>query len=146
MTDNKPLRPTSAHSVATVESFLRAVCDDDFDAVAALSDRNLVWQNVGLPTLRGRDRIVRFMRAGEGQLVIDMKIHRIAADGDTVLVERTDAWIVGRVRMQLWVCSVLELRDGRVALWRDYFDYLAWARAIARGLAGALVPALQKKF
>ncbi len=97
MTDNTPLRPTSAHSVATVESFLRAVCDDDFDAVAALSERNLVWQNVGLPTLRGRDRIVRFMRAGEGRLVIDMKIHRIAADGDTVLVERTDAWIVGRV-------------------------------------------------
>ena len=39
----------------TVETFLYALQDEDFDtADSALAD-NIVWQNVGLPTMRGRD-------------------------------------------------------------------------------------------
>ncbi|WP_063062184.1 limonene-1,2-epoxide hydrolase family protein [Nocardia sienata] len=133
-------------AVEVVETFLHAVQADDFTTVAAFADESLVWQNVGLPTLRGRDRIVRAMRAGEGRLEIQMRIRRIAADGGTVLVERTDAWIIGRVRMQLWVCGVFEVRHGQVVLWRDYFDYLTLARAAVRGLIGAVFPAVKKTF
>ena len=70
----------------------------------------------------------------------------MAADGNTVLTERTDALIFGRVRLNFWVCGVFEVRDGRITLWRDYFDLFDMTKALVRGLAGAVVPALQRKF
>ena len=76
----------------------------------------------------------------------DVKFHRVAADGNTVLTERTDALIFGGVRLNFWVCGVFEVREGRITLWRDYFDLFDMTKALARGLAGAVVPALQRKF
>ena len=42
-----------------------------------------------------------------------MKFHRIAQDGGTVLTERTDAIIIGPLRLQFWVCGAFEVRDGK---------------------------------
>ena len=66
-----------------------------------------------------------------------MKIHRVAADGAAVLTERTDALIFGPLRLQFWVCGVFEVHNGRITLWRDYFDFFDMLKATVRGLAGA---------
>ncbi len=52
----------------------------------------------------------------------EVKIHRIAVNGPVVLTERTDVLRLGPVRLQFWVCGVFEVKDGRITLWRDYFD------------------------
>ena len=52
--------------------------------------------------------------------------------------------VFGRFRMQFWVCGVFEVHDGRITLWRDYFDYLDMLRAAIRGLAAMVVPALRR--
>ena len=62
-----------------------------------------------------------------------MKIHRIAADGAAVLTEHTDALIVSPLRVQFWVCGVFEVHDGRITLWRDYFDLFDVVKATVRG-------------
>ena len=54
----------------------------------------------------------------------EVKIHRIAAEGNAVLTERTDAMVFGPLRLQFWVCGVFEVHAGRITLWRDYFDTL----------------------
>lgn len=72
-----------------------------------------------------------------------MKFHRIAAEGSTVLNERTDALVIGPVRLQFWVCGVFEVHDGKITLWRDYFDMFDMFKATVRGLIGAAVPALR---
>ncbi len=69
-----------------------------------------------------------------------MKIHRIAVNGSSVLTERTDALVFGPVRLQFWVCGVFEVTDGRITLWRDYFDMFDITKAIARGVVGAVIP------
>ena len=76
----------------------------------------------------------------------DVKIHRSAADGDTVLNERTDVLVFGPLRLVFWVCGVFEIRDGRIALWRDYFDNVDFAKALVRGTAAIAVPSLQRRF
>ena len=45
-----------------------------------------------------------------------------AVNGASVLTERTDVLVIGPVRMQFWVCGVFEVHNGRITLWRDYFD------------------------
>jgi limonene-1,2-epoxide hydrolase len=73
----------------------------------------------------------------------EVYLHSVSADGPTVLTERTDVLIYGDLRVQLWVCGRFDVRDGQIARWRDYFDWLNVAGAIARGLLGMAVPALQ---
>jgi limonene-1,2-epoxide hydrolase len=127
----------------TVEVFLNALQDEDFDAAENALAQNLVYQNVGLPTIYGRDRTVKLFRSLQGRVGFEVKIHRIAADGSAVLTERTDALIFGPLRLQFWVCGVFEVHEGRITLWRDYFDFLDMAKATVRGLAGIVIPSLR---
>ncbi len=136
----------TALNTRTVEVFLHALQDQDFDtADAALAD-DLVYQNVGLPTIHGRQRAMRLFRQMNDRARLEVKIHRIASDGSAVLTERTDALIFGALRLQFWVCGVFEVHDGRITLWRDYFDFYDIVKSTVRGLAGLVVPSLRTSF
>jgi limonene-1,2-epoxide hydrolase len=132
----------NAHTVEVLLSSLQAA---DADGAGAVLDDNLVYQNVGLPTIRGRARAMKLFRAMEGRAGFEVKTHRIAVNGSSVLTERTDVLIFGPVRLQFWVCGVFEVHNGRITLWRDYFDVWDMTKAVVRGLAGAVVPALRPR-
>ena len=161
MTDDAPdrLLPIATDHTATVQKFLFAMAEQDFDTVESLAAPDLVWQNVGLPTLRGRSRIMKLLRRGEGKFGFLVKFHRIAGTderlreeqtgrGGTVLTERTDALIFGPLRLQFWVCGTFEINDaGQITLWRDYFDFFdTLVKAPLRAIAGLAVPALRPTF
>jgi limonene-1,2-epoxide hydrolase len=150
MTDEVlPTAPTAITDNADrVQRFLFALADEDFDTCESLAAPELVWQNVGLPSIRGRHRIMTLLRRGEGKLGFDVKFHRIAATGGTVLTERTDAIILGPVRLQFWVCGTFEINsDGQITLWRDYFDLFDFmVKATLRAIPGILIPSLRPKF
>ena len=127
----------------TVEILLNSLQAQDADGAGAVLDDNLIYQNVGFPTIRGRARAMKLFRAMEGRAGFEVKIHRIAVNGSSVLTERTDVLQFGRVRLQFWVCGVFEVHDGRITLWRDYFDMWDMTKALGRGVLGAAVPALR---
>jgi limonene-1,2-epoxide hydrolase len=134
---------TDVDNAHTVEVFLSALQNQDLDGAGAVLDDNLVYQNVGFPTIRGRARAIKLFRSMEGRARFEVKIHRIAVNGPAVLTERTDALVFGPVRLQFWVCGVFEVHDGRITVWRDYFDMWDMTKALVRGLAGAVIPALR---
>ncbi|HTY33331.1 limonene-1,2-epoxide hydrolase family protein [Mycobacterium sp.] len=140
------LTDTGTANSRTVEGFLNALQDADFDAADAALDDNLVYENVGLPTIHGRARAMNLFRKMEGRAAFEVKIHRIASDGAAVLTERTDALIFGPLRLQFWVCGVFEVHNGRITLWRDYFDFFDMLKATLRGVAGLVVPSLRASF
>jgi limonene-1,2-epoxide hydrolase len=140
------LTGTGVANTHTVEGFLNAMQDGDYEAAEAALDDNLVYQNVGLPTIHGRARAMKLFRLMEGRASLEVKIHRVAADGAAVLTERSDALIVGPLRLQFWVCGVFEVHNGRITLWRDYFDFFDMFKATLRGLAALLVPSLKASF
>lgn len=59
-------------------------------------------------------------------VVFDIK--HIVADGDVVLTERVDTFTTGDRKIALDVMGVFELRDGKIAAWRDYFDMAQWTK------------------
>jgi limonene-1,2-epoxide hydrolase len=147
MTDQVSQVSSDVDNARTVEKFLYGLQDEDFDAVEALISEHLVWQNVGYPTLRGSQRIMALFRRGQGRVGFEVKIHRIAAEGSSVLTERTDALIFGPVRLQFWVCGIFEVHSGQITLWRDYFDNLEFfVKAPLRAIAGLVLPSLKPKF
>lgn len=143
MTDTlAPTRP-----IEIVEEFWDAMRRSDLAALNLLLDDDVRWENVGLPTVRGRATVMRALSSlnlpGAG---FDVKIHRITANGNTVMTERTDVVIVGPLRIAFWVCGVTELSDGgKLTLWRDYADVWNITKGLARGILGILVPALRPK-
>jgi limonene-1,2-epoxide hydrolase len=128
---------------AIVERFLFALQNEDFDTLDTLLTDDAKWQNVGFPTISGRQRIVKLLRSGEGRAGFEVKFHRIASEGTSVLTERTDVLVFKTLRLQFWVCGVFEVHDGRITLWRDYFDFFDLFKATVRGLVGVVVPALR---
>lgn len=143
MTEPTVQQTATADNVRTVETFLDALADDDLDTAAAALAEDVVYQNVGLPTIYGRSATIGVFRRMAGRAAFDVKIHRIAADGAAVLTERTDALTFGPLRLQFWVCGVFEVHNGRITLWRDYFDFFDMFKATLRAVAATVFPALR---
>lgn len=147
--DVSPLHPPHppADPVAVVESFLRALADGDAGTARSLIADDIRYVNVGLPPIVGAAKVERVLRLLDRPgLGFDVVVHAIAADGDVVLTERTDLLVVGPVRAQFWVCGRFEVRDGRITLWRDAFDYLDVLAGHLRGAAAAVVPSLRARW
>jgi limonene-1,2-epoxide hydrolase len=98
----------------------------DFDAVASRCADDCVYEDVPYAeaTVVGSEAIRAKLALGLGMLErIPTTIHELVEDGDTILVERTEVWHhrTGE-RATLRVAAVFKFRDGRLTLWRDYWD------------------------
>jgi limonene-1,2-epoxide hydrolase len=98
----------------------------DFRAVAAHCTEDCVYEDVpfAAATAVGPDAIRAKLELGLGMLeCLPTTIHELLEAGDTIMVERTEVWHhrTGE-RATLQVAAVFKLRDGKVALWRDYWD------------------------
>ncbi len=136
------LAPTQA-----VERFLDLLRTEDIDRAAELLAQDVEYVNVGLPTVHGRERVRRLLRAtlGLDGAGFEVYLHTISASGQSVLTERTDVMKFGRLRIQFWVCGRFDVHEGQIVLWRDYFDQMNFWVATARGLLGTIFPAVRAK-
>ncbi|MEQ6325671.1 limonene-1,2-epoxide hydrolase family protein [Mycobacterium canetti] len=135
--------PKAVEAIRAVEAFLNALQNEDFDTVDAALGDDLVYENVGFSRIRGGRRTATLLRRMQGRVGFEVKIHRVGADGAAVLTERTDALTFGPLRVQFWVCGVFEVHDGRITLWRDYFDVYDMLKGLLRGLVALVVPSLK---
>lgn len=99
-------------------------CRETFDQF--LTD-DAVWQNSGLPDCNGKDACLAFLdsfaeKTGMAGLTVDMLA--ISSRGNQVLTERLDSFqnADGETISDLPLMGVLEVTDGKISLWRDYFD------------------------
>src|SRR5919206_393279 len=58
----------------TVETFLYALQDEDYDTVDAQLADNVLYQNYGYTTMRGRQRIMKLFRRGQGRMGFEVKL------------------------------------------------------------------------
>ena len=115
-----------------VRSFLKALGAQDLEQALTYVSDDVEYQNMPLPALRGHKGIRRVFGPTFKASAFEARINKIAANGPTVLVERTDAVLVGPVRIPFQVCGTFEVRDERIVLWRDTFDW-------ASGLVNCLI-------
>ena len=59
-----------------------------------------------------------------------MEILHIVADVHIVMVERMDNFLVGETRVRVPCMGVFELRSGKIAAWRDYWDLQQFERQL----------------
>ena len=99
----------------------------DFNAVAAHCSEDCIYEDVPYfdeARAIGREAIAAKLEMGMKTLErLPTTIHERVEDGDTMLVERTEVWHhpTGE-RATLRVAAVFKFRDGKICLWRDYWD------------------------
>ena len=132
--------------VRVVERFMEFLRRGDLDEAVALLAEDVRYENVGLPTVHGRERVRRlFGKAYDDGAGFDVVIHTICADGPSVLTERTDFLTFRKLHIQLWVCGRFDVREGQIVLWRDYFDFVDFNKGLVRGMLGVHFSGLRAK-
>ena len=107
----------------TVRAFMAAAERRDYDAALPLLADDVEYQNMPLPPVHGRDAVRETLEALMAMCTgAEWVVHREIADGDTVMNERTDRFELHGRWADLPVMGVFVVREGRIALWRDYFD------------------------
>src|ERR687893_789250 len=82
-----------------------------------------VYHNIPIDPVTGPEAIRTFIEGFLGGVdSVTFEVRHIAAAGDVVLTERVDVFEAPGRRIELPVMGTFEVRDGRIAAWRDYFD------------------------
>jgi limonene-1,2-epoxide hydrolase len=121
---------------ATVEAFIGHWNACDIDAMMALCADGIVYHNIPMEPIHGTTAMRGMVEAFLADISsCDWQTHAIAATGNVVLTERTDAFNFkdGR-RAAVRVMGTFEIdADGLIAAWRDYFDMGEMQREFAGG-------------
>ncbi len=121
----------------TVDRFIALLCAKDLDAACELVTEGCEYDNVPLGRQFGPQGIKELlgpMVAGIDEVAF--VVHRQVASGPIVMNERTDRFRLGERWLDLPVTGVFEVTDdGRISLWRDYFDAATFNEQLAALLA-----------
>jgi limonene-1,2-epoxide hydrolase len=96
----------------------------DIDAILATLTDDIVYENVPMSVLTGHDEVRGFLGPFAGMSTsIEFEVLHQVEQGNIVMNERIDKFVLtdGK-KIDLRVAGVFEVRDGKVAVWRDYFD------------------------
>jgi limonene-1,2-epoxide hydrolase len=87
-----------------------------------------VWVQPGLPTTTGPDEAIAIVQSwGSGFASYEVEIRHVASTDTAVLVERFETFknADGSIFLALPVVGVAEFRDGKITVWREYYDSAA---------------------
>jgi len=56
----------------------------------------------------------------------------IIGEGDVVIAERLDRTEVGDIKVDLPCCGVFEMEEGKIKVWRDYFDMGTYTKSFSK--------------
>jgi limonene-1,2-epoxide hydrolase len=110
-------------NVELVRRFCKQWEQGDIDAVIAYFTDDAVYHNIPVDPVVGTDAIRNMVQMfTTGVERIEFRIRNIVGDGDVVLTERVDVFTLPNATIELPVMGTFEVRDGKIAGWRDYFD------------------------
>jgi len=118
-----------AAPIDVVEAFLDAFVAMDFDTALTFLADDVEYTNIPLGTVHGHSGVREvlepfFAPIHENEFLIS----RRASTGPVVFLERLDRHRLDHGWRELPVNSVFEVHDGKVTVWRDYFDLGAAAK------------------
>jgi len=119
----------SISPLATVTGFLTAALNQDWDTAVPMMTADCEYANVPVAVVHGpqavRAVLDEFLKPTlENTFVV--KNH--AVNGDLLFLERVDRHRVQSGWVELPINSVFRIRDGRIALIREYFDVMTIAK------------------
>jgi limonene-1,2-epoxide hydrolase len=112
-----------------VRDFIAAWSRLDADELVTYFTADGTYYNMPIAPVTGqanlREFIHNFLKSWEKT---DWEILNIVSQGDLVIAERVDRTVVGDRKVDLPCVGVFEMQDGKIAVWRDYFDLATFTK------------------
>lgn len=120
-----------------IREFIEAWSRLDAGELADYFTEDGTYRNIPASAVSGRENVARFI-AGftENWESTDWEILSLFADGDLVVAERVDHTVVNGSPVDLPAVGIFEMEDGKIKLWRDYFDLTTYTEALTAALQG----------
>ena len=114
-----------------IRDFIQAWARLDPGELAGYFTEDGVYHNMPAAPVCGRDN-VRAMIAGfiASWTETEWEVRHLISAGDVVVAERIDRTKAGDKAVDLPCAGVFEMEDGKIKVWRDYFDLGTYARAM----------------
>ncbi len=118
-----------ADAKQTVREFCAAWEAMDRQRILDAFTDDAIYHNMPMAPAQGKDAInglLGFILTPASSVRFEIK--HIVGEGDIVLTERVDTFQMGDKTVALAGMGVFEVRDGKIAAWRDYFDMASWTK------------------
>jgi limonene-1,2-epoxide hydrolase len=115
-----------------VRDFIETWSTLDADRITEFFSEDGVYHNMPMAAVSGRSQLRGFIATFvKNWSSTEWEILNLVSSGSVVIAERMDRTRVGDKTVDLPCCGVFELRDGKIRVWRDYFDMTSYVRALA---------------
>lgn len=116
----------------TVRAFISAWPRLNVDEILEFFTDDGVYHNMPIAPVAGKQALRPFISAFlKDWTATDWDVLTLVSAGNTVIAERVDHIKMGDKSVDLPCCGVFELQNGKIKVWRDYFDMATYAKAIA---------------
>ena len=122
----------------TVTAFIEAIERKDVDAAVAFAAPNISYENMPIDPVVGHESLAATLNGFLAPATeIDWQILSQFEIGDTVINERLDRFRIGDGWLELPIAGIFRIDgEGKIALWRDYFDMGSYGRQFAKLTGG----------
>jgi limonene-1,2-epoxide hydrolase len=125
--------PTSTNE-QVIRDFIASWSRLNVDEIVAYFAPEGVYHNMMNKPVVGHDNLRRFIGGFiKDWTKTDWDVFNLLGRGNIVVAERLDRTRVGEKNVDLPCCGVFEMQDGKIRVWRDYFDLATYTRAIIPG-------------
>ena len=105
----------------------------DAERLAEYFTEDGTYHNIPAQPVSGRDNVRQFISAFlKSWTETTWDIIQLAEQGDVVFCERLDRTKTTQGDVDLPCCGVFEMRDGKIHVWRGYFDMATFTSAMTR--------------
>lgn len=113
----------------TIRDFIAAWSRLDVDEIVSYFAADGVYHNMPFKPVKGHADLKVFIdNFVKDWTRTDWDILTLISAGDTVVAERLDRTKLGEHSVDLPCCGIFEMRDGKIRVWRDYFDIATYTR------------------
>ena len=117
---------------ATIRAFIEAWSRLDPAELAGYFAEDGVYHNMPMGPVQGRDAIEQMITGFIGAWTeTDWEVRHLVSAGDVVVAERVDRTKAGDKGVDLPCAGIFEMQDGKIKVWRDYFDLATYTKGMS---------------
>lgn len=119
-------------NVAIITEFVEAWSRLDADELSGYFTEDGCYHNMPMGPVAGRENVRDMIAAFTSDwTATQWDLLNIVGSGDVVIAERLDRTQAGEKAVELPCTGVFEMEDGKIKMWRDYFDLATYTRAMS---------------
>ncbi|HJL60611.1 MAG TPA: limonene-1,2-epoxide hydrolase family protein [Pseudomonadales bacterium] len=120
-------------NLQVIRDFIEAWSNLDADELVEYFTEDGIYYNMPAQPVQGKEQLKGFIGGFISNWTkTDWDLLNIVGEGDVVFAERLDRTVAGEVKVDLPCCGVFEMQDGKIKVWRDYFDMATFTKPFSQ--------------